>query len=380
MTTFPNATIGVGNGYVHIDKSKKIEIEFTNIPSNRVPKNGIELWKIKVHSIRANGNLICTLVSVTLHDKLDHLDLLFPFNASDVWQVFVTDFSQKKKVSRKPIKRALEFDVDFNDIEFADGRIEFKYTPSFSLRSVDFQIENPLLIPEFNHIKKWIAKILGKQRFHVKAKIEETDYDVKSDASSEDIMEIDSHVIEQIKLHRIVQLPQLENTNQSETILDADQLLRLDEIGTSDVLSQSAKDILETMLKNNEIRNQGQIDYLSTELADKNSKLRFTTKPHFGFVFIFQRDNKHFLAWELLDSHATYLWSMKEWPSAKDEFIDRMKKSIQLVNSLGRQNYRQEYLDETADADLFFSVIKHPNGGLDQWKQKLNMEINRHSD
>lgn len=378
MTTFPNATIGVDDKHVYIGKTKKIEIQFTNIPDDRVPKNGVELWKIKVHTIRANGNLICTLASATQHDKLDHLDLLFPFNASDVWQVFVTDFSQKNKVSRKPIKRALEFDIDFKDVEFANGRIEFKYTPSYSLRSVDFQIENPLLIPEFNHIKKWIVKILGKQKFHVKAKIEEADYDIISEASSEDIIAINSHVIEQIKLHRIVQLPELENTNQSETILDADQLLGLDEIGTSDALSQSAKDILETLLKNNEIRNQGQIDYLSTELADKNAKLRFTTKPHFGFVFIFQRDNKHFLAWELLNSHASYLWSMKNSPRTKEEFIDRMRKSIRLVNSLGRNNYKRDYQNGEIEQDLFFTPINHGSKGFSKWQHDLDNAMKSH--
>ena len=102
-------------------------------------------------------------------------------------------------------------------------------------------------------------------------------------------------------------------------------------------------------------------------------RIRFTLKPNFGFLFTIEGKFKYHFCWELLNSHATYLWSI---PYAVKNNIEIVEQNINLINSMGRQNYKNELGNNNSflPISVDFNLIRHSNNnnGFYEWKNQLN--------
>ena len=203
-------------------------------------------------------------------------------------------------------------------------------------------------------------------------------------AISPQIAMIDAQLIDGIRHQRTIALTKPSRISETDkSLFTADEIFG--EIKTDDiegnVFCQNEQDILSFLLDNNKTRNGKQLEYLSGNKQADNSKIRFTLHPKFGFLFFIEgKEHNHFV-WELLNSHATYIWSIDKFEKEIDYQYKRVEESINTIRGIGRERYKQEYRKNNHDHDLLFYIIKHKDvtsndvDGFEDWKRKLNEKI-----
>lgn len=270
--------------------------------------------------------------------------------------------------------------VNFMDAEFNDGYVLFPYRLKERKEIVSLRIDNAFLLKEFNTVKPYFPKAFGgRKQFNIKITYSITHGAVTGiETTSEEIAAIDNAVIEKIKNQRIANLvstPLLSSPDKSlftvDDIFDNFQ----EDVQKSDLLWHSAEDILNKLVEIKNPRNSMQLQYLSGEKHSPGQKLRFTLKPLFGFLFFIEGETKNHFCWELLNSHATYIWSLEK-ATAQPQFT-RIEQAINSIKIIGRDNYKREFKNNTIDRDLIFYTIEHSNvnsGGTNafaDWKYKI---------
>ena len=110
----------------------------------------------------------------------------------------------------------------------------------------------------------------------------------------------------------------------------------------------------------------------------ERQKLRYTLHPNFGFVFLIEGEQCNHFVWELLNSHATYVWSIGKSHKDIELQYKRIEATIGTVRSAGRDEYKRAYRNNHQDDDLVFTVIEHDQvnsnlkDGFLKWKSRLN--------
>ncbi|MEM1216425.1 MAG: hypothetical protein AAGJ82_12110, partial [Bacteroidota bacterium] len=140
---------------------------------------------------------------------------------------------------------------------------------------------------------------------------------------------------------------------------------------------KSDRDMLADILELKEIRNKKQLIYLSGKLQQKDRRLRFTLSPNFGFLFsVAGEEMDHFL-WELLDSHATYIWSMAKHAMPLDEKFKLLEREVNFIRDHGRR----AFLSSTTSSDFIFNKVNHESSnssiidGFPKWKARVNEKL-----
>lgn len=250
---------------------------------------------------------------------------------------------------------------------------------------VDFKIKNNYILAEFENIKSWFTKKLKTKKFKVNATITITDGKATEViAVSPQISMIDAELIDSIRYQRTIALtksPSVKETDKS--LFTAEQIfgeMKTDNL-EGNVFNQNEQDILSFILDNHKTRNRKQLEYLSGSKQAENSKLRFTLHPNFGFLFFLEgKENNHFV-WELLNSHATYIWSIDKSENEIEVQYKRIEASINTIRDSGREQYKRTYRQNHHDSDRVFCVIEHNDitsnfvDGFVKWKYKLNEKI-----
>jgi hypothetical protein len=127
-------------------------------------------------------------------------------------------------------------------------------------------------------------------------------------------------------------------------LFTADEVLsRIDgNTDSGNVFKQNERDIINIFLQGKDIRNKKQLEYLSGTKHNPQEKIRFTLKPIFGFLFCIVGEKFNHFCWELLNSHATYLWSFERSISTDNQF-KRVENTINTIRVIGRDEYRKAY-------------------------------------
>jgi hypothetical protein len=263
--------------------------------------------------------------------------------------------------------------VRFEEATFYDGKIGFSIKLKGYQIARKFFIENEFLKEEFEYIKPWIIKKIGKW-FLASIKIKLVDGQIEAaSAGSDEINQINTDLIESIRILKVTEF--LKKPAREKLLYSHDDVLSVvtEREGEINVLSASASDILEIMIKQGVVRNIRQLEFLSKDKQSLNDKLRFTAKPHFGFVFKVDGIAKQFFIWELLNTHATYVWEKDIEESASNEFIEN---EISLIKTNGREEYRKQHKN-LATKDFQFHLIEHEGADLTEeerfkkWKEKV---------
>jgi hypothetical protein len=282
------------------------------------------------------------------------------------------------------IKFDIEFSVYFSDAQFMLGYVAFSKNVEEVRTSVDFKIKNDYILPEFDNIKSWFAKKL-KRKFKVFATIVTKDGQVTEvTCSSTQIDMIDAELVDSIKRQRTLSI--IKPTRLSEidkSIFTSEEIFgdMESENIEGNVFRQTEQDILSFLLDNHKTRNRKQLEYLSGSKQSANSKLRFTLHPNFGFLFFIEgNENNHFV-WELLNSHATYIWSIDKSDIEMELQFKRIEESINTIRDTGREQYKRAYKQNNHDSDLVFCVIDHEDitsnfvDGFVKWRHRLDEKI-----
>jgi len=144
-----------------------------------------------------------------------------------------------------------------------------------------------------------------------------------------------------------------------------------DELGKA-TLPHDGLDLLNEILQHKEVRNARQLEFLSGTLHEPATKLRYVLSPSFGFVFLATGQNANHFILELLDSHATYIWSIpKDWENKEAQFRS-VEQEIAAISTLGRGQYRRTLHFEH---EFWFVIHEHAERGLvdgfPRWRNRL---------
>ena len=277
-------------------------------------------------------------------------------------------------------KLEVNFEVWFKDAEFKLGYVAFDKNIPELKQMLRFKISNDFLLPEFEFIKSYFVKALGTRKFEVKATVFlEHGKAVETRATSSQIKKIDENLIDSIKNIRtnyLVKTPFKVNVDRS--LFTADEVFgefNQDEMGN--VFSQSEEEILRRILKKANVRNRRQLEFLAGVKQAAGSRLKFTLHPYFGFLFTVEGEKMHHFIWELLNSHATYIWSLDKGDDALARQYRRVEDAINQVRNSGRDEYKQAWRSSHIDQDLVFHVIHHEDAsspmidGFVKWRHRV---------
>ena len=278
----------------------------------------------------------------------------------------------------------VEFSFYFSDTRFMQGCVSFKKRVKEVGCDVEFKIVNDYTLPEFDSIKSWFAKKLGR-RFRVHASVVTQDGKVTEViASSPQIDAISSELIESIKHERTKSLSDGRKIAKTDKLLfTIDEVFQDAESGSSEgnVFKQTEQELINTLLDKHKTRNRKQLEYLSGHKQSPTSKLHFTLNPTFGFLFFIEGElNNHFV-WELLNSHATYIWTIKRNSAGPTGQYEKIEGIINTIRTIGREEYKRLIRQDNGEADIIFSDIDHHDinseetDGFVKWRLKLESKL-----
>lgn len=104
--------------------------------------------------------------------------------------------------------------------------------------------------------------------------------------------------------------------------------------------------------------------------------------PQFGFVFHIEGHEQHHFVWELLDSHATDLWSRAKNEMSLSDMFKEMDGIINFIRNHGRTTYKSQYKNQIENEDWSFNVIDHDDAssklkdGFVKWKYRIEELLN----
>jgi hypothetical protein len=316
----------------------------------------------------------------TRKKELDEIEASLKNNRSET----ATDKNNKEEIEDEvlTIEHRCSISCLFVDAEFKQGYISIFNKFDFVDLLVELKIYNDNILPQFNHIKNYFPKVFNNEkRFEVNVVIKARNNEVLSvSAMSPQISNINNELIDSIKLYRTLSLTGLsQEPDDEDSLLTADDIFSfLDDVNDDDnVLNPTDEEIINLLLNNKDIRNKKQLEYLAGSMHNSTEKLRYTLKPNFGFLFFIERDENIYFCWELLNSHATYLWNLPK----KDYYPEKLKEvqnAINYIREQGRNKYKRAYREDILNSDLIFNLIIHKNSRSDMkvsfinWKQKLN--------
>ena len=274
----------------------------------------------------------------------------------------------------------INFSVKFQDATFIDGFVVFKKTIKQVGIQVEFRIKNDYILEEFDNIKLWFSKMLKSRRFDVAAIITTIDrHFSEASATSSQIDMITPNIIESVKYDRTLALTKSPKTNNPDkSLYSTEDIFNLidPEIKDGNVFNQSEPDIIKSLTQSDHVRNRKQLEYLSDLKQTTKSKIHYTLNPLFGFLFLIEGKGRYHFVWELLHSHATYIWSIDKDDKEVMILYSMIEDILNIIRLIGREEYKKTYSNRNLGFD--FKSIEHQDisinldDGFTKWKSKLD--------
>ena len=262
--------------------------------------------------------------------------------------------------------------VPFEKLEFCYGSLAFRFMVSEMKKEIEFDIENLDIRPEFEVLRSYISKTLKLKNVNVMIQVEfENDNLISQLATSNDILKINSELIEGVKFKFITKNYLGKQRDQDESnLLDINQLQS--DKDSNHKLYESSENLLDDILKNGKYKHQNHLQYLASQHAKTILKIRFVLNP-FSFVFLLTGKEQFHIVLETLDTEeATYIWHID---NNKRTLPNRLKDIDQALNII-RNKGRQVFLNNLPDN---FSRIVHDYSdekkGFIIWKDLLEERI-----
>jgi len=276
-----------------------------------------------------------------------------------------TLFDDLKEIIEVSSKKHQDIDkvikVPINELDFHYGMICFSYKVS-TQTSIQFEIENEEIQPEFEVLKPYFSKVLNSKFITVRIQVGFDDTIIVSQlAVSKDIHLINKEIVDSVKFELIEHhFIKSGKSNKEETPK---------KIGA---FFGSEDNLIDTLLKNNSYVHHKQLLYLAKRHNYKILKIRFVLYP-FSFVFLLEGEQKHHIVLETLDTkEATYVWHLsKENVQFKEELV-QINQKLNWIRNNGRQSFL-----ETKNEN--FSKIIHDYSedlqGFYKWKNALEERL-----
>ena len=286
------------------------------------------------------------------------------------------------EVEEEPVvsEIAILFKTDILNLSFKSGFAEcLHYVPEID-ESLNIRLYNDSLLPQFDHIKPYFKKYFKNKQLQIRGKAVRQDDGVWwTKCRCQQISMIDEDAIASIR--RMV----LKDKMAKPFVIDVDKslftsddiFLEENEIDLGKALRAEDLDLVQEIMDLKGVRNRKQLIYLSGKVQHDNTAIRFTLAPQFGFLFYAKGQEMCHFIWELIDSHATYIWSTDLDP----RLLDRQFKAVEQLVNVIRASGRRVYLADKSDEDLLFHRISHQKANstivdpFPLWKARLDERL-----
>lgn len=263
--------------------------------------------------------------------------------------------------------------VQFEKARFREGAVVFDAYIEGSTAEV--YVYNQFLRLEFDLVKKWFIKKFDRKWFTVNIEARLLDRKVvEINAASQDIDSINETFIETFQEYYIKDLLKKEREEKEQVIKPIIDFVSDDDLGGS--LFPETTDpteVVKRIIKVTRVRNERELDFLSSHELIQRSKIQITKPPQIGFIFEFQTSDKTIFIWELLDSNATYAWSFNQ-AITRPQIIDSLNEKVSIIFQEKRMAYRRFEKSQKTDG-LEFQLIEHSlkdENGFKQWESKVS--------
>ncbi len=254
--------------------------------------------------------------------------------------------------------------VPLEELEFHYGCVAFKYPINEMNKTLEFQIENIEIRPEFEVLKPYFIKTLKSKNINVELFAEfENGKLVSQLALSTEIDHISKEMVEGVKFQFLNKglLKQFNPKNKN--------ILTSDELQEQNKIYSTAEDLLNEILKIKQYKHSQHIQYLAERHESSIMKIRFVLNP-FSFVFLLTGEQSYFIVLETLDTEeATYIWHTPKNKVLLIEEIKRIDNQLNIIREKGRQTFLEnspdnfiriihDYLDNKKGFILWKSAIE----------------------
>ena len=275
-----------------------------------------------------------------------------------------------------PLRRSIQFNVQLSSLEYKLGEVVGTTHIDPFPEPVTFRINNEFVIPEFEHIKGYFSKLLKRKTAEIQAELLIDGEAVELlRAKSPQVAAINQEMLQLVRQRRVRELLKSDyETDPDKSLFTPDDLfqnLSSEEMGRK--LTEDGDDaILREIFAIRKVRNQQHLAWLASKLHDSSEPIRYTLRPQFGFLFFAEGESYSHFIWELLNSHATYIWSFDRLAITPKQQYRLLEKEIAKIGQHGRMLYRR-----TDQEHFLFSTVRHQSvssklvNGFPRWRNKL---------
>lgn len=275
----------------------------------------------------------------------------------------------------------ISFKHKFSDCTIKDGLVEFSRNFNEAKDTLIISVFNEHLKKEYDLLKEYFSNRLGKKTFLVSISLEIKGSEILSfKALSTDIDKIDQAFIEEIRFRQIQSLKRIAIADEAKKLLSVDEVFLHSEQFSSNIFNNDINDIIKELTNGYSHRNSPQIVFLAESHNAANEKVYLTLKPLFGFVFYITGLSQHHFIWELLDSHATYVWSFSKASYTQRESFEVTELAINEIHHKGRNVYKAQF-KANAGPNFRFIPLDHELSEnessvvFETWKEKIESLI-----
>jgi hypothetical protein len=317
------------------------------------------------------------------------LQTFLSYYRQDAALAHVLQNSEQDSPAAVPVETEIrDIGVPWSELRFEAGFVAFDYQPPGWQEAVIVRIANSHLLPEFGYVYPWFVRALpaglqfrkGKEiQVRMKWRVEHQEYQLQQ-AESPQIRAINSQLIDSVKRIRLLEaIKQSIDIPIDRSLFTADEFFDAgkDPLPSQAGLHPTEADALRILLEERKVRNSRQLLYLADHPQAAGHKIRFTLSPDFGFLFTLVSEDYYHFCWELLNSHATYLWTFDRQEIGPDRCYRRVERSINHIRDHGRRRYKTAYRHREIDSDVAFTAVQHQKAnsslvdGFVYWKARL---------
>lgn len=315
-------------------------------------------------------------INPTIYDyrdyKIDYLNKLFLkrntyYRKIDKQATLFDEPKDEIKTSNHILTIEKKIKVSIEELEFHYGSVAFKYPINEMNTTLEFQVENIEIRPEFEVLKPYFIKTLKSKNITVEIFAEfENGKLVSQLALSIDIDHINKEVVEGVKFQFLNKGLLKQFTPKKQNIVTSDELQEQGKIYSS------AEELLNEILKNKQYKHSQHIQYLADRHDNQVMKIRFVLSP-FSFVFLLAGEHSYFIVLETLDTEeATYIWHTSKNKASLIEEVKQIDNQLSIIREKGRQAFLENSPDNFTRILHDYSENKK---GFIIWKSALEETI-----
>jgi superfamily II DNA or RNA helicase len=282
-------------------------------------------------------------INPTIYDyrdyKIDYLNKLFLkrntyYRKIDKQATLFDEPKDENILSNQVLTFEKKVKVSIEELEFHYGCVAFKYPINEMNTTLEFQVENVEIRPEFEVLKPYFIKTLKSKNITVEIFAEfENEKLVSQLALSTDIDHINKEVVEGVKFQFLNKGLLKQFTPKKQNILTSDELQEQGKIYSC------AEELLNEILKNKQYKHSQHIQYLADRHESQVMKIRFVLNP-FSFVFLLLGEQNYFVVLETLDTEeATYIWYTPKIKASLIEEVKQIDNQLNIIREKGRQTF-----------------------------------------